>query len=358
MPNTLEIFLLDSGDPKYAVALGRSDGDVAIEKIPLDSECNRFIAYRDKLDGVVLGTTARPSTKELREFGESLFEWLFRGDLRVLYAQVPALGAVSIQVLSTRPALKGIPWEYIQVPDCQPAPHRNRCVVRVLPTCGIRVPPPIKASKKFRVLFVSADPIDQTGVPWADVRDSIEQAIRSQSPAKVSLKVERGMTRTALSKLIAKENFEVFHFLGHGRLNNGEGELVLVDPDTQQSDYITATELAANLSGKGVRLAILSACLSGAGNTADDFSILATSLLRAGIPAVVANQVSIPTKSVASFVGRLYEKLLETGNIDAAVMEGRLQLAIDLKGTTGAEAVIEWGIPSLYRLSAAMQILK
>ena len=353
--NALELFLLDSGNGNHAVALGRCNGDLAIEEIPLDKECGALVAYRDRLDGVILGKSERPSPKELREFGERIFNWLFRGELRTLYGHVPT-GSVSMQILSTRPELKAIPWEYLQLPDRQPAPHRERCVVRVLPTCGIAAPVPKSVSSKIRVLFVSADPIDQSDVPWDEVKASIERAFSSQLPAAVEMTVVEGATREKLRKAIQKGTFDIFHFLGHGLIKNNEGHLVLVDIKTQQSDLISAATLAALLSGKNVRLALLSACLTGAGNAADDFTIVAASLLRAGIPAVVANQVSIPTKSVASFVGSVYQKLLEHGNIDEAVMEGRVQLATDLEGTTGARAVIEWGIPSLYRLSGAAQL--
>lgn len=355
MSNTLELFLLDSGGTKHAVALGRCNGDVAIEKIPLDKECQELVKYRDTLDGVVLGTADRPTTKALREFGERVFKWLFRGELRALYGYVPH-GPVSVQILSNRSELKELPWEYMQAPDRQPAPHRERCVVRVLPTCGIPAPAPLKLKDKIRVLFVSADPIDQTDVPWDEVRASIERAYKSQLPDAVEMKVIEGATRERLRKAVQQETFEIFHFFGHGVIRNNEGHLVLVDLKTQKSDYMSASQLASLLSGKGVRVALLSACLTGAGNAGDDFSVVATALLRAGVPAVIANQVSIPTKSVASFVGAIYAKLLQSGNIDQAVMEGRVQLAADLEGTTGANAVVEWGIPTLYRLAGSSQL--
>jgi len=356
MSATLELFLLDAGNSSRLVVLGHCDQDVVIERLRIDKECKRLAAYRDVLDGVILGTAERPTVGELRAYGESLFRWLFRGDLRTLYGRVPH-GMLSIQVLSTQPVLQSLPWEYIALPDRQPAPHRERCVVRVLPVCGLGAPQPIKKGRKIRVLFVSADPMDQTNVPWEEVKTAIGRAFQSQLPHAVEMTIIEGVTRDQLRKAIQTETFDVFHFLGHGVLRNNEGHLVLVDGKTQQSDYMSASQLATLLSGKNVCLALLSACLTGAGNAADDFSIVATALLRAGLPAVVANHVSISTKSIATFVGSLYAKLLSCGNIDEAVMEARVQLATDLAGTTGTGAVIEWGIPSLYRLSSAGQLL-
>lgn len=351
MPGTLELFLLDSGCEGHVVALGRCNGHVAIERIPLDEKCREFVAYRTTLDGVVLGRTERPTRSELRAFGVALYAWLFRGELGTLYDHVPD-GSVSLQVLSNRPQLKMLPWEYLELPN-HPAPHRDRCVVRVLPTCGVTAPAPLPKSGGIRVLFVSADPVDQSDVPWPEVQASIERAYQAQLPGRVQLRVVEGATREALSRIIQQQAFDVFHFFGHGTIRDGEGALVLVNPQARRSDCILASDLAALLSGRGVRLAVLSACLTGAGDAADDFSNVATALLRSKIPAVVANQVSIPTKSVAAFVGSLYASLLGHGNIDQAVTDGRVQLAVDLGGTTGSKAVIEWGIPVLYRLCGA-----
>lgn len=350
--SAFELFLLDSRGSKQAVALARCNGDVAIEYIPLDKRCREFVKYRDTLDGIALGEEERPSSSQLRQYGERLFKWLFRGELRTLYDQAPT-GNLSLQILSNRADLKKLPWEYIQAPDRAPAPHRERCVVRLLPTAGIPTPPPLKLNQRIRVLFVSADPMDQSAVPWVDVQASIERAYKSQLPTSVEMKVVEGTTREKLRKTLQQEQFEILHFFGHGVIRQGEGHLVLVDAATQKSDYMSAAQLAILLSGKGTRLAILSACLSSAGSFDDDFTTVASALLRAGVPAVVANQVSIPTKSVAAFVGALYGKLLQTGNIDQAVMEGRVQLATGLEGTVANDAIVEWGIPTLYRLSAS-----
>lgn len=120
-----------------------------------------------------------------------------------------------------------------------------------------------------------------------------------------------------------------------------------------------ARQVASVLSGRNLRLVILSACLSGAGDIRDDFGPVANALLSSGIPAVVANQTSIPTKSVAPFVGALYQKLLREGNIDAAVMSGRLALQDELRKTIPMNsAVVEWGIPALYRLPGGAQLFE
>ena len=188
MSSAFELFLLDSGGSKQAVALARCNGDVAIEFIPLDTRCREFVKYRDTIEGIVLGEQTRPSSSQLRRYGERLFKWLFRGKLRTLYDKAPT-GNVSLQILSNRAELKKLPWEYIQAPDRAPAPHRERCVVRVLQTTGMPTPAPLKLSERVRVLFVSADPMDQSPVPWPEVQASIERTYKSHLPSSEEMKV-------------------------------------------------------------------------------------------------------------------------------------------------------------------------
>lgn len=134
------------------------------------------------------------------------------------------------------------------------------------------------------------------------------------------------------------------------------GCLILTDRHTNKSSRLKAEELGMILNNRGIRLVILSACDTAAGNFNDNFAVTAAALVRYGIPAVVANQLPVPDSTVATFVGALYEKLLECGDIDLAVSEGRIRLAVDL-GTT-PDAVLEWGIPTLYRHIASAKVFQ
>lgn len=358
MANALELFLLDSGGGAHAVALGRYDSHFAIEHIAIDKKCKELGSYRDEIEGVILGTTKRPTDSVLRKYGVDLFKWLFRGSLLTLYSHVPNNGLVSVQILSDRPELKVMPWEFLQLPDRGPTPHRERCIVRVLPTCGIEHVLPAQKKTKLKILFVAADPLDLNDTQWELAGDAMSKGYTSLLPeVAIDVTFVEGATRAMLVKVLQdKGTYDILHFVGHGVVKNGVGHLVLVDSKTQKSDLIDAPRVASLLSGKGIRLAILSSCLSSSGNAQDDFSTVATSLLQSGISAVVANQVSIGVRSIASFVGGLYKNLLQTGDIDEAVTEGRIALLTDLAGSTGSDAVVEWGIPTLYRLSSAAKL--
>nr|WP_275690588.1 CHAT domain-containing protein [Luteibacter jiangsuensis] len=303
----------------------------------------------------VSGNGQRPSDPDLATFGTDLFNFLFRGELRDLYDRLP-VGPVSIQILSDQPELREVPWEYLSTPDRMPVPHRDRSVIRIHPTCGVYGMPSNKVGEKIRVLFVSAEPIDQAGVGWREVKAVLDRELVAQMPNDATIEVIEGATRADLLHAINSKTFNVFHFFGHGVLRNDIGHLVLRDRVSGRSDFLSAEELAVALAGKGVRLAMLSACQSGAGKYDDDFGTVATALIKAGIPAVVANQYNIPIKSIAPFVGAIYGSLARGNGIDQAVAEGRVALKIGLRTATGDGAVVEWGIPALYRLADVQRI--
>lgn len=359
MATSFDLFILDQRNCDAVIVLARRGADTAIEHVPIDDRLRKLMEFGRGLGNVVKGNaSSRPSIASLEEFGRDLFHFLFIGSLKALYDRLPS-GPVSLQILSDRPEIKEVAWEYLVMPDRHPSPHRDRSIVRVQPTCGIYSPGPKKRGRsKVRVLFVSADPVDQTGVDWSDIAPVLERAMSSQMPVGFSIKVIEGATRAGLITSIAREDFDVFHFFGHGDLKDGIGQLVLQDIKTGTADYLSAPDLAVALAGKGVQLAILSACLSSAGKRSDDFGILASALIASGIPAVVANQYPIPIKSISPFVGSVYASLARDGDIDRAVSEGRVALSVGIAGTTGGFAVVEWGIPTLHRLPDAQVLFQ
>jgi hypothetical protein len=358
--DSFELFLLNNGNEEGLIALARRGCDTAIEFLPIDEELEALSVFAHRLGSAISGNGIRPSKTELSVFGAKLFEYLFKGKLRDLYLRLPA-GAISLQILSDRAEIRDIPWEYLGPPDRIPVPHRERSVIRIHPTCGIDVPLPKRIkNNKIRVLFVSADPVDQAGVMWTDVLSTIERTFAPQMPSEVTITVVEGATRAKLLHRIGREKFDIFHFFGHGALDaNGMGQLVLEDLETGASEFISAEHVAIALAGKGVQLAILSACLSGAGRHSDDFGVVATALIVAGIPAVIANQYPIPYKSISPFVASIYSSLLQFGDIDRAVAEGRAVLSAGISSTVhSTEATVEWGIPTLHRLTNARQLFK
>jgi hypothetical protein len=349
----LDLVILSTSDGKGTVAFARAGSDLAIGQVAIGPALGNVSKFQARITNSLLGLEQRPSRSELSKFGVELFRVAIQNDLERLYQRLPSK-SVSVHIVSDCPAVRTLPWEYIQEPDQIPGPSK-RCIVRVIPTIGISVPEPGRLGNKIRVMFVSADPMDQDPVSWAEVKRSVERTFASRVPESFQVEAIEGSDRSQLLDTLRDVKPDIFHFSGHGVVRNGKGCLVLVNRKTKKSDYITAEDLAVALAGRGIRLAILSACQTSAETFEDSFSSVAESLVRGGIPAVVGNQFSIPDSSVAIFVGALYRELLTSGNIDVAVSEGRIALAVHL-GDFGDSAVLEWGIPTLYRVYGGEQV--
>lgn len=366
MADTLDIAILNAGANRSAIVYARCEADIAIADLPSGKALKDLLAFRERIHQVLLLSQKRPTKAELTSFGHALFNYIVRGDVKRLYDRLPTDALIRFHILTNRADLQSLPWEYLQDPNHIPGPWPNRSIVRVVPSIGRTPPTPFQLAAnggKLRILFVHARPEDQALVSWPSVKSSIEKAfaLNSSLPANsYELKVIQGTTEELFAAFQNNnDKYEIFQFSGHGDVDpqTGEGRILLIDPSkNNQSMPIPAGQLAIILQGRGVRLAVLSACLTSAGNSAAPFNVVAEALLAAGIPAVVANHLPVPDASVATFVGPLYKQLLNTGDIDVAVNEGRVTLAGKL--AVPQEATLEWGIPTLYRYINGAQVFQ
>jgi hypothetical protein len=204
----------------------------------------------------------------------------------------------------------------------------------------------------LRLMVVLANP---RGSPDLDVkmeRENIENAlkdlgdlIRPEFPAP-----RVGQIQAAFIK---NKTAHIFHFSGHGQFKGdmgalygtveGKGELLLEDPNGQEKAE-PAEDVAKLVSGRGVRLAVLSACESSRRDQVNPWTGIVPALTRAGIPAVVGMQFKIYDTNAIVFGSFFYQSLAAGESIDTAVREGRL--AIYLNRNSDDER--DWGVPVLY----------
>jgi CHAT domain len=359
----LDIAILNAGIKRPAIVFARCASDMAVAKLPGGEKLKKLADFRNQINLALLRNLRRPTKSELIRFGNHLFNYIVRDDVKRLYDLLPADKHVRIHILTNRPDLQSLPWEYLQDPNQGPGPSIYRSVVRVLPRIGLSTPasfPLSKDGRKIRILFIYADPGTLDPVDWVAVKDSVRAEFSAFLPTDhYELKVVEGTPRAIYQEMESPGGtYDIFQFSGHGTvdLRTGEGCLLLLDDSG--SGYLpwSASTLAMNLAGRGIKLAVLNACLTAAGNAVDPFNIVAEALLCSGIPAVVANQLPIPNKTVAPFVGSMYRMLLRTGDIDLAVSQGRIRLATDLSALPNA--VLEWGIPTLYRHIAGANVFQ
>lgn len=78
-----------------------------------------------------------------------------------------------------------------------------------------------------------------------------------------------------------------------------------------------------NTAGKQLRLVFLAACESATRSPADAFRGLAPSIVRSGVPAVVAMQDLVAVETARAFSGAFYRQLMKHGLVDLACNEAR-----------------------------------
>jgi hypothetical protein len=255
-------------------------------------------------------------------------------------------------------ALADLPWEYIYISAADtPREHRGPAGFLALDRRVSLV--------RYEVIgqrLIGLDPVGSPSLrlvallanPREDLDLGIEQACIEEA-LKATPRVQPtfypGATVSTLLDSLVK-GAHVFHFAGHGSFEGGMGdrfgtkegtgciELEGEDPEQRKFD---AGKLAQNLRGRGVRLAVFTACEVGRADPRNAWSGVAPALTRAGIPAVLAMQYRIYDANATAFSRQFYRTLAAGETIDAAVFEGRLAI-FNRSGNNERD----WGVPVLY----------
>ena len=273
------------------------------EGVALDGDLHRQLG---KLEHRSLGP------EEMIALGQRLADLLFppriRSYLTRSLERIDQDEGLRIRLLIDNNALADVPWEYSYIarPDTpvdQRGPEgflvldRRMSLVRseMLGESPPRLDP---IAGPVRLVAVLADP-QSPDYPTLDLdkeRRSIESALAESKEFSTTFFPHASLT--TLEDALASD-CQVFHFAGHGefqadmgktpRTIEGKGYLILVGKDGGPEPF-PADKLAANLRGRGVRLAVLGACEGGRRDAVNAWSGIAPALNRAGIAAVVGMQ--------------------------------------------------------------------
>ncbi|MBL8558789.1 MAG: CHAT domain-containing protein [Hyphomonadaceae bacterium] len=282
--------------------------------------------------------------QQLESFGAELAKVLFSGDVGALYAACRKQNGARVTLCMDGVALKSIPWEFVRWPDVGVAPHGQRTLARLCPVNDdSSIEPVALRNEPMVVLLAVSDPTNLSQVDWQETKAKMDEVF-AENKKHVSLEVVEAASAAAVATEVKRLDPHVVHFIGHGQANG----LLFTNRSTGKSKLVTSSQLHGVFGGDRVRLVILSACDTGKNTDAvTPLANLAEQLVRAGICAVVANQMPITLRSVATFCNGLYRELLDSGNIDLAVNQGRVDVGYEFDAIDAA--VLEWGIPVLYR---------
>jgi hypothetical protein len=306
------------------------------------------------------GAELRETT--LAELGERLFRALFTGTVRNRYHE--SLGRVlahgncglrlRIELGLKNPAmarLHAIPWEYLR-----PAEdghflglRRDISIVRYLDLALAGDRPPVPAP--LAILVVAGEDLAGSDLALAREHRALARAWSERGAVHVDLL--RGATLEMLRDALLARDFHVLHFMGHGGFDPraGEGSLAFRDEHGRRT-WVSGAELAEQLRDRtSLRLVFLNACWTARAVSSGPYAGVATALLGAGVPAVLAMQFAVSDVAALAFSRSFYRRLAQGDTIDAAVTEGRMAIRrLRL-------AVAEWGTPALFQRLDGGQII-
>ncbi len=293
-----------------------------------------------------------PRADDAREAGKALYAALFDSALGARLAQSlrtidPQRGEGVRFVINTTdaPALARLPWEFLYSPakDDFLFSDRMKPVVRWL---DVDEPlPSLAAEPPLRLLIAVAAPGDRPGLEVGEEIAHLDQAL-DELTATGAVRIVRldHATLESLDNALLQNQPHVLHFIGHGDFSGDQGVLVL-ESDTAPgtSDVIGGRQLAMLLRNHltSLRLVFLNSCMGAMASRSDPFGGVAQSLIRRGIPAVVAMQFPIPDKAAVALSRHFYRYLAAGQPVDAALNSARAFLY-----ARGYE--VEWGAPALH----------
>jgi TPR repeat protein len=343
-------------DENYDVQLlnspvGQADGKFAL---PYSQAYLQTFYFRIGQLNRAVRRVDNPDLAAAKEFGASLFQATFKGELLGRFRASADRTRVSGRGLRLRlrlksvPALAELPWEFLYdiEQDHFLATSAMTPVVRFL-DLSQRVSP-LRVRLPLQILVVISGPRNLGRLKADDEWDRVKHSLRSLESAGL-VKLERLPTATfsELRRRARGVPFHVLHFIGHGGFDKNAGDGVLHFEDSMgMSDPIPGNLLGNILRDhSSLRLAVLNACEGGRQTREDPFSGVAQSLCQQLLPAVIAMQFEISDDAAKTFAEEFYAAIADRLPIDAAVSESR-------KALFGGRFGQEWATPVLYMRSS------
>jgi hypothetical protein len=351
MARTYENFdvqLIASG-ATYEVSFGSIPGQPRLPiSFPLeDHELTAFMALFGKRQTRRMES---PDFARVRAVGQRLFDALFTDDVRPALTEATR-GAmekghglrVRIDVSQARD-LGTVPWEYMFFEEYDDFVSLSNWtpVVRYLKVA--KPLPPILLAGPLRILTMISDPIERRGTLDVEREWSQLEAALAGPSSRGEIELHRlgdGQLET-LQVDLQRNDYHVFHFIGHGEYSEDFDDGVLALEDSRGREvHVPGSTLGTYLKDSlDTRLVVLNNC-EGATFESDPFTGSAQSLLRKGIPAVVAMQFEITDRAAIDFARGFYTSVGNGFPVDAALAEAR-------KVIRGGPTRIEFGSPVLY----------
>jgi hypothetical protein len=293
------------------------------------------------------------------EVGDRLFAALFSDPVRSRFDESRGMMhgtdtglRIKIHIDPADPSLAqlaSLPWELLYRRETRDWLNLSRYtpIVRYLDVP--RPHTPLALRPPLRIFVVMSQPAGHRLLDLDKERAQIESTWATLQSVEVEFL--EAATPEALGDRLTEKPYHVLHYMGHGAFDErtGRGVLLMEDEDGQPNpiDGPTVGILLRDLPT--LRLVVLNACETARltkKSGLDPFAGLASSLVMAGIPAVVAMQFPISDGAAVTFARRFYTLLTRGEAVDTAVAEGRRAIR------TSQPDTMEWGTPVLFMRAA------
>src|SRR6266704_3489674 len=242
-----------------------------------------------------------------------------------------ALRSGRTPLLLTLPeTLAGLPWELLCDPS-RPAEQgflaRRRPLIRFIAsdTSVPTIQPPLRV-----LLLISSPPVlgEDSRVDVESERAAVEQATREMREAGLlHLLVEDIVAPKRVQQLLMRFKPHIVHYIGHGGYYEKTGGVLLWEDERGDILPISDVRLADILRPRNVSAVILHACETGRSNARTDVHGVSGTLVKEGIPAVLAQQANFTYESSQRASEAWYTALTAGQGFAQALFEVRQALS-------------------------------
>ena len=287
------------------------------------------------------------TAKQARALGEALFNALFDDKLSQefvnFYYEVVQKGKQLLRVeldIDERelPEVAALPWEFMCLPERENlgelwiGTDPNLVFARRRSQWNAALPIQLKPGEKLRIALAIAAPKGLDPVKYEEVQAVLEELAKEHSDRIELLPVVNPATPNAINEILEQEP-HIFHFIGHGRLENEEGkevgQIALVKKVLNTASWVDAGFFGGLFNRHRPGVVLLQACETGMSSASQAFVGVASKIVQQNIPVVVAMQYEIINAAASQFAYEFYERLAKDNPVDIAAQNGRLTLALD-----------------------------
>ncbi len=259
------------------------------------------------------------------EIGAPLWGELFYGEVKKAWQRIAWRQFAHFR-LKLPESLEWLPWEtlYDEIEDKYLLEDRMFSIIRDTPQDHEFSGKPTEVDEALKVLAVIPE---ASGLDEGSELRKMGAALSKLGKAVDFKVMNEAVTLANLQKLLAENPPDIFHFIGHGRIEEGGAMSIRLDED---STWVEGQQFAALFKNASTHLVILNCCLSGRSFGAG--KSLASRIYDYGVPAVIAMQYKIADRVALHFSEFFYKYLVSQpypGRVDQALQHTRRRLLLE-----------------------------